>query len=77
MRKPVTDIEVTYEQVEVSPEENQQRLNEMFDVLFEETIKYLKAKQKFEKEKMKGGEIKNAKNKYSRQNCAEGWKTFS
>ncbi len=50
MRKPVTDIEIVYEQIEVSPEESQQRLNDMFDVLFEETLKYLREKKKKEKE---------------------------
>lgn len=42
MRKAVTNLEIVYEQVEVSPEESQQRLNEMFDILFEETLQYLK-----------------------------------
>ncbi len=53
MRKAVTDIEIVYEQVEVSPEESQQRLNDMFDVLFEETFKYLKEKKEAEKLKLK------------------------
>ncbi len=56
MRKAVTDIEIVYEQVEVSPEESQQRLNDMFDVLFEETFKYLK-------EKKEAGKLKKIKQK--------------
>lgn len=42
MRKAVTNLEIVYEQVEISAEESQQRLNEMFDILFEETLQYLK-----------------------------------
>lgn len=65
MRKAVTDLEIIYEQVEVSPEESQERLNEMFDILFEETIKYLNEKKAMEKENksnsqnqiQKGGEL--------------------
>lgn len=41
MRKPVTDISVDYEQVEVSTKDSERTLNEMFDVLFEETLKFL------------------------------------
>lgn len=49
MRKPVTDIKIVYEQVEVSSEESQQRLNEMFDILFEETLKYMREKKEAKK----------------------------
>ena len=42
MRKPITDLGIVYEQVEVSAAESEQRLNEMFDILFEETLQYLK-----------------------------------
>ena len=42
MRKPVTDLEIVYEQAEVSAVESEQRLSEMFDILFEETLQYLK-----------------------------------
>ena len=41
MRKSVTDMTVVYEQIDVGFEEGQHRLNEMFDVLFEETLKFL------------------------------------
>lgn len=56
MRKAVTDIEIVYEQVEIPPEESQQRLNDMFDVLFDETFKYLKEKKEAEKLKLKDKE---------------------
>lgn len=67
MRKPVTDLEIVYEQVEVSAEECEQRLNEMFDILFEETLQYLKEMKerkkvvqndnsKLDKQMQKGGE---------------------
>jgi hypothetical protein len=64
MRKAVTNLEIVYEQVEVSPEESQQRLNDMFDILFEETLQYLKEKKvlkkdkdsKFDDQTQKGGE---------------------
>ena len=53
MRKAITDLEIIYEQVEVSTEESQQRINEMFDILFEETLKYLNEKKAVEKNNSK------------------------
>ncbi|MCX6782904.1 MAG: hypothetical protein NTZ20_02835 [Candidatus Levybacteria bacterium] len=55
MRKAITNLEIVYEQVEVSPEESEQRLNEMFDILFEVTLQYLK--QKKEERKITMNEI--------------------
>lgn len=58
MRRPVTDIEVTYEQVDVSPDDSQRRLNEMFDVLFEETSRYLQGQKQnaMKNQMLKGGD---------------------
>lgn len=64
MRKAITNLEIIYEQVEVSSEESQQKLNEMFDILFDETLQYLKEKirqmklQQKENSYEKGGEQK-------------------
>jgi len=49
MRKAITSLEIVYEQIEVSHEESQQRVNEMFDILFEETLKYLNEKKEAKK----------------------------
>ncbi len=57
MRKAITSLEIVYEQIEVSSEESQQRLNEMFDILFEETLTYLKEKK--EQRKLMMSEVKN------------------
>lgn len=57
MRKAITSLEIVYEQIEVSPEESQQKLNEMFDILFEETLKYLNEKK--EQKRIIMNEVKN------------------
>ena len=59
MRKAVTDIEIVYEQVDTPPEESQRILNEVFDILFEEALKYLKEKKM--KEKMKRNQVSSQK----------------
>lgn len=62
MRKAITDISIIYEQVNCSPEDSGRRLNEMFDVLFEETMKYLNQKNM----STKGGDLRDEKMAESR-----------
>ncbi len=52
------EITLIWEQVEASPEESKQRIDEAFDVLFEETMKYLQEK-KQQSEIMKKSETTN------------------
>ena len=61
MRKAVTNLEIVYEQVEISAEESQQRLDEMFDILFEETLKYMREKKETKKLKNEDRAKENSK----------------
>lgn len=49
-------ITLTYETVKTSEEERQTRINEAFDILFEETLNYLAGAQDHLIQSMKGGD---------------------
>lgn len=82
MRKPITDMLVIYEQLENPPKKTQLIVNEMFDVLFEETLKFLNSdegKRMFGSKKLnsEGGEEKNGEIIVQEKNSSGFGKDFS